>query len=145
MVSFENSDITIRPIRDDEWEVAFYVIRELRRDLDLQTFLERVDRQKVSGYRLIGAFLECTLIAALGFRTLSTLARGFHMHIDDLVVASNFRGRGTGRALLRWAEEKARSEGIDKLFLDSRTEVVGWYRGLGYEPHTAVLMRKRIG
>lgn len=33
----------------------------------------------------------------MGFRPVHTLARGYYLHIDDLVVDEAFRGAGTGK------------------------------------------------
>lgn len=58
--------------------------------------------------------------------------------------ASWVRGAGIGTALLEFAELWATKNALQAVFLDSRQEVVTFYSALGYEPHTATLMKKRI-
>ncbi len=85
------------------------------------------------------------LVAVLGMRPVEPLARGRHLHVDDLVVRTEDRGKGYGKALLSAAEEAAAKDHSMAVFLDSRSEVVGFYEKLGYGPHTVVLVRKGIG
>ena len=73
-----------------------------------------------------------------------TIARGEHLHVDDLVVTAAARGRGIGAALLSTIEAAARADGCRSVFLDSRPEVLGFYATAGYAPHTAVLVRKPL-
>jgi GNAT superfamily N-acetyltransferase len=129
---------------EDDLASAYEVVVQLRSHLSLDEFVERVRRKKALGYRLLGAFVEGHLVAVAGMRPVETLARGRHIHLDDLVVRSEERGKGYGRSLLSAVEEAATEDGRGGIFLDSRREVIGFYERLGYEPHTAVLMRKRL-
>jgi ribosomal protein S18 acetylase RimI-like enzyme len=96
------------------------------------------------GYELVGAFLGLRMVGVLGMRPVLTLARGAHLHIDDLIVREKDRKAGIGRALMAFAEKDAIARGLRAVFLDSRQEVTDFYRREGYSPHTSVLMRKRI-
>jgi ribosomal protein S18 acetylase RimI-like enzyme len=77
-------------------------------------------------------------------RPVATLARGSHLHVDDLVVDNTQRGSGIGAALMEYAERYARDHGLAAVFLDSRADVVGFYDRLGYSAHPAQLMRKSV-
>ncbi len=148
--------LTVRPVAETELGAAFEVLRELRTHLTPKLFAERLARQRERGYELLGAFAPGgegpagplgptgpeTLVGVLGMRPVETMARGPHLHVDDLVVAGGRRGRGVGRRLLARAEEIARERGLAAVFLDSRPEVLGFYEKLGYGPHTATLVRK---
>ncbi len=145
--------LTVRPVAETELGAAFEVLRELRTHLTPKLFAERLARQRERGYELLGAFAPGgegaagsagpeTLVGVLGMRPVETMARGPHLHVDDLVVAGGHRGRGVGRRLLARAEEIARERGLAAVFLDSRPEVLGFYEKLGYGPHTATLVRK---
>lgn len=122
---------------------AFEVMVQLRTHLDQGEYARRLQTQKAAGYELVGAWQAERLVGVLGMRRVDTLARGAHLHVDDLVVRSELRGRGIGRRLLDFAEQDAQRRGLVALFLDSRQEVIAFYEHLGYEPHTALLMRKR--
>ncbi|WP_333843627.1 GNAT family N-acetyltransferase [Pelomicrobium sp.] len=135
--------LCVRALEAQDLAAAYAVLRQLRPHLTWELFLERLARQQRShGYTLIGAFQSGKLVGVLGMRPLETMARGQHLHIDDLVVANQARRRGVGRQLLLYAERTARERGFDAVFLDSRAEALPFYAALGYRPHTATVMRK---
>ena len=135
---------TIRELAAADLDQAFTVLQELREQLDWPTFTARLQRQAELGYRLFGAFDGTELVGLLGMRPVETMARGRHLHVDDLVVTANLRREGIGASLLAFAERYASEKGLASLFLDSRPEVIGFYEWLGYAPHTATLMRKLL-
>ncbi|MFP3569584.1 GNAT family N-acetyltransferase [Paraburkholderia sp. SIMBA_030] len=102
-----------------EWVQAYPVIAQLR-SLDEPEFLDRTSRQSYSGYELAAAFQDGKIIGVIGMRPVHTLARGAHLHIDDLVVDTSARGNGTGRSLIEYAEADARARGLTAVFLDAR-------------------------
>ena len=137
-------DVTIRRLGHDELHAAFGIVVQLRKHLEAQEFVARVGRQSVAGYELIGAFEGDTMVGVMGMRPVETLARGKHLHVDDLVIDEAARGEGYGKALLDYAEREARARGGVWVFLDSRPEVLTFYEALGYARHTAILVKKSI-
>ncbi len=138
------TEVTTRVLRDDELHAAFAIVVQLRAHLEIQEFAARVARQMEAGYELIGAFVDHAMVGVMGMRPVETLARGKHLHVDDLVVDAAARGHGYGKALLDYAEREARARGGAWVFLDSRPEVLTFYEALGYARHTAILVKKRI-
>ncbi len=188
------NELEIRRLGADEVRAAAPILLQLRSHLDEAELVRRIEMQRASGYELIGAFrngslvvhggsrepLETqqslgetskgapeqqkyaalaphrgggflrhqsrdgVLVAVAGIRPVHTLARGPHLHVDDLVVDARCRGQGVGVALLQFCERDAGARGLVAVFLDSRQEVIGFYESLGYEPHTALLMRRRL-
>lgn len=136
--------IIIRPLNHEEWPNAFPLIRELRTQLLESDFLEFLSKQTSLGYVLVGAFLNDRIVGIVGYRPVSTLARGTHLHIDDLVVSLAYRGKGIGIKLMDFAEAFGNSF-CKPMFLDSRPEVIKFYEKRGYKPHTATLMKKVCG
>jgi len=136
--------VEVRELEDAELPEAFEVVRQLRGHLSPEEFLRRVAAQRLCGYRAYGVRSEGRLVGFVGFRPVATLARGDHLHVDDLVVDRAFRGHGIGTALLAHAEAWAEDRGLEAAFLDSRSDALGFYSALAYEPHTAVLVRKRL-
>lgn len=136
--------ISIRPLKSDEWAKAYPLIRELRTQLLESEFLDFLSKQTLQGYVLAGAFQNNQIIGLVGYRPVSTLARGTHLHIDDLVVSPACRGQGIGKKLMDFAETFGNSF-CKPMFLDSRPEVIEFYEKRGYKPHTATLMRKACG
>jgi GNAT superfamily N-acetyltransferase len=49
-----------------------------------------------------------------------------------MAVAADFHGRGIGRKIVEYLEEKARELGADRVILDARQNAVGFYLVLGY-------------
>lgn len=134
--------ITIRPLNHEEWPQVYPLITELRTQLLENEFLDFLSKQTAQGYVLAGAFLDGKIVGLVGYRPVSTLARGTHLHIDDLVVSPAYRGQGIGDKLMDFAEAFGNSF-CRPMFLDSRPDVVKFYEKRGYEPHAATLMRKQ--
>lgn len=137
--------LDIRPIEAGERDEAWKILAELRGHLVQDRFAADLTRLvEAHGYELVGAFENGRLAGVLGVRVVHTFARGAHLHVDDLVVASAFRGRGVGRRLLRYAERQARERGLEQVFLDSRPGALGFYEREGYRRHESVLVKKRL-
>ena len=85
--------ISVRRLLPAEWALAFPLIAQLR-NLDEAEFLRRARRQAHGGYELVGAYLNDALVGVMGMRPVHTLARGPHLHVDDLVVDAAVRGSG---------------------------------------------------
>jgi GNAT superfamily N-acetyltransferase len=130
---------------DDAFERAVTILLELRTHLDRETAIARIaEQEQAHGYELHASLRGAQPIAVAGFRVVQTLARGKHLHLDDLVVTSSERGNGTGKALLAHVESEARRRGLAAVFLDARPEAINFYERAGYEPHTAPLYRRRL-
>ena len=136
--------LTLSRIEPSAWAQAFPLIKQLRA-LDEAEFLQRVRRQSHSGYELVGAYRDGKLIGVMGMRPVHTLARGPHLHVDDLVVDEAVRGSGAGRALMAYAEADARARGMGAVFLDARPDAISFYEREQYTLHAAPSMRKLIG
>lgn len=140
-------DLACRRVAPDEpaWDQVLEVMRELRDHLDLPTARARALAQaRDHGYELHACFRGARPIAAAGLRPLTTLARGPHLHLDDLVVTAAERGTGAGAALLAHVEAQARARGLGAVFLDARLDAVGFYLRQGYQAHAAATHKKRV-
>jgi GNAT superfamily N-acetyltransferase len=58
------------------------------------------------------------------------------LYILNLVVSPKLRGEGLGAKMMTMAEEKAKSEGLKSIHLDSATtsKAIKFYQHLGYQP-----------
>ena len=137
-------NLTVRRLAPAEWPAAFPIMVQLRPHLDEAEFLDRVRRQSHGGYELAGAFDGTALIGVLGMRPVHTLARGAHLHIDDLVVDESLRGSGAGKALMAFAENDAKARGMGLVFLDARSAAIPFYEGIGFAFHPSPSMRKTL-
>jgi GNAT superfamily N-acetyltransferase len=128
-------------------EEAFALLRHLRPALtraDLAEALRPGGPAHRLGYRLLGVEAEGRLVALAGSRPVVTLARGRHLHVDDVVVDPLWRGRGVGRILLEALETRARRRGLRALHLDSFTAAVPFYEALGFADVGCRPMVKRL-
>jgi predicted FMN-binding regulatory protein PaiB/GNAT superfamily N-acetyltransferase len=131
---------------EDLLEELFPLVRQLREALDLATFVERVQHARSIGYRIL-VLRETSTSAAIayaGFRPVTTLARGAHIHVDDLVVHEDHRGTGAGAALLGHIEEMARTFRTSgaAVYLDARPTALGFYKKRGYSVHPAPVVKR---
>ena len=136
--------LTFRKLEKKELEGALPLLLQLRPHLTPELFQDLYAAQSKLGYELHGAFFADKLVGLAGMRTVATLARGPHLHLDDLVIASGLRSKGLGGQLLAYAENEAASRGLGKLFLDARKDAIPFYEHEGYSFHPAPLMAKEI-
>jgi GNAT superfamily N-acetyltransferase len=136
--------IIFRRLHNDECASVLPLVRQLRSHLDEAEFLRRLALQETRGYELHAAIRDGVVVGLAGFRPVMTLARGAHLHLDDLVVAEGLRSGGIGKALIGYAEGEARRRGLGKLFLDARQQAIPFYQREGYDFHHAPLMAKSL-
>jgi ribosomal protein S18 acetylase RimI-like enzyme len=133
----------IRKLLPSEWIDAYPLIAQLR-NVTNEVFLESIKIQTLNGYELIGSFIDEKMAGVMGFRPVHTLARGFHLHIDDLVVDEKSRGLGIGKALLDFATLESERRGMNFIFLDARKEAISFYEQNDFLFHTAPSMKKNL-
>lgn len=113
----------LREIAAHETSVAFAALSILRPTLtDVNRFIEQVNTvQRADGYRLLGVFEEnkTNAVAVCGFRVVTNLAYGKHIHIDDIVTVPQGRERGYGSRLLAEVACIAEAENIAQIHIDS--------------------------
>jgi GNAT superfamily N-acetyltransferase len=123
---------------DDRIAKAFTLMSVLRPRLSVDGFVPQVRSQQREGYRLLGGSVAGQLVVLAGYRRATTLARGPHVFIDDLVTAPEHQRKGYATALLRHLAAVARSEGLEKIWLDSRDTARTYYEQVGFTPHTSI-------
>lgn len=144
MMQSDAQKLVLATLSPDQQADAYGLIVQLRDHLDRDEYLRRLRVQQAAGYQLVGAWLDSVMVGVMGMRAVHTLARGPHLHIDDLVVDAGARRAGIGSALLKHAIEHARAQELVSVFLDSRPEVIEFYRAHGFAEHSATLMRIRV-
>ena len=117
---------------------AFPLMAQLRDRIRMENFLSEVRRQMVEGYRLYGGFDGGRLVSLAGVRRSHTLSRGEHLFVDDLVTLEEARGEGYGRQMIRWLADRARAEGLPRIYLDSRATAKGFYEKNGFTLLTSI-------
>jgi GNAT superfamily N-acetyltransferase len=110
----------------------------LRPNLQPETFVGQVRQQAREGYRLFAGMADGAIVALAGIREGTTLSRGPHLFVDDLVTAPSVQGRGYGKAMLRHVAGLAREKGLPRVHLDSRDTARSFYERLGFTMYTSV-------
>lgn len=95
--------------------------------------------QEVPGFHGALAWLDGRAVGLIDcFAGFSTFAARPLLNVHDIVVRAELRGQGIGQALLRWAEERARSLGCCKLTLEvlsNNTRAMASYEQAGFAPY----------
>jgi GNAT superfamily N-acetyltransferase len=115
--------LNIAEVAPDDERLAgvFEVMGELRTHLSFEEFRDGYKQAMPEGYHVAAVFDgdECRAVA--GYRLMHNLVSGYHMYVDDLVTAEEWRSHGYGRALNDYLAERAKQEGCTSVQLDSAT------------------------
>ncbi len=82
-------------------------------------FASHLARMLPQGYRCAGLWFGDELVAITGFWIFTRFWCGTQMDLDNVIVDEAHRGRGFGKQLLAWLEQKAREENVETIVLDS--------------------------
>jgi GNAT superfamily N-acetyltransferase len=98
------------------------VMRELRPNVDdADDFKRRYQAAHPEGYRIAAVFDGDECRACAGYRLMNNLVSGYHMYVDDLITAEQWRSHGYGRLLNKYLSDLARKQGCSSVQLDSAT------------------------
>lgn len=106
---------------NEEIAACFPVMASLRPDLIEEAFVDRVQRQRVSGFQVVCLSVEGLPVAVAGFWVRENLAWGRHLYVDDFVTVPTQRSQGHGATLLAWLNWFAAEAGCGEVHLDSGT------------------------
>jgi GNAT superfamily N-acetyltransferase len=98
---------------------CFPIMRELRMQLQPETFLPTIRQFQTGGYFLVMLEADGEVAAVAGYRFGEHLARGRFLYVDDFVTLSTQRKNGHGKKLLDWLVKLAETSGCKELHLDS--------------------------
>ena len=104
---------------DEEINVCYPVMKELREDLIEAEFVEKIRKLQKDGYVLSFVEVSGKPVALAGFRIGESLAWKRYLYVDDLVTLPEERSKGHGAALLKWLTTIASNEGCETFHLDS--------------------------
>lgn len=129
-------ELTIREARSDgDYHRAYPVVRQLIPHLDMQTYARRVFVARATGYRMFIAEMGEELVGLIGMVPNHNIHDGFVTYIEHVVVEKKHRGKGFGRQLLQFAEERALEDGCNLVQLDTEegARVDNLYLKSGYK------------
>ena len=97
---------------------AYPVMKELRVNLDFETFVDVYEKAHVdSGYEIVAVERNSQIVALMGYRILHDYVHGKHIYIDDLVTTEAVRSQKVGEKLLKHAESLAEKNNCKNLRL----------------------------
>lgn len=103
-----------------EQRACFAVMQELRPHLkNAEEFLDRIGRQARQDYRILAAWDDDRVVALAGYRFQENLVYGKFLYVDDLVSASDQRGKRWGERLLKALDDVALQAACVRLVLDT--------------------------
>jgi GNAT superfamily N-acetyltransferase len=117
---------------------AFELMSVLRPHLRKDQFVKQIRAQESDGYHLAGGFVENRVVVLAGYRFSSTLFRGPHLFVDDLVTAPPEQGKGYATAMLKYLAQLAAARNLEKIWLDSRHTAKTFYEKVGFNLHTSI-------
>ena len=105
---------------EQELRACFPVMRELRPQLANEAdLLQRIQRMRGQGYRLLAAWQGREPVALAGYRLQENLVYGRFLYVDDLVVTQASRSQRLGAQLLQYLKTQAHEAGCKSLVLDT--------------------------
>ena len=105
---------------DEEIELCYPVMAELRPHIPREEFLPQVRRQMAdSGFQLVYLIDGNDVKAVGGIRVSEWLARGKSLDIEDLVATERDRSKGYGGKLFDWIVGHAKENGCSEVRLVS--------------------------
>ncbi|MFB4365489.1 GNAT family N-acetyltransferase [Bacillus subtilis] len=104
----------------EEWAESYPIMSELRTELDIETYLQRLEACVQKESYMLFALYENTAIRALcGALPRVSIHKGEHLWIADLVTTAPSRSKGYGKMLLNYASDWARKAGLGFVSLSS--------------------------
>ena len=127
----------------DDFKEYFSVLAQLNgqnaADFTRVTFQQRLYYQTLMGQSIFVAKINKKIV---GTAKLVIEPKFFDPigHIEDVVVAQEYRGKGVGRALIQRALEKAKEEKCYKVVLEHNGRVAPFYEALGFKRCTEAVV-----
>lgn len=143
-VEMENMNVIIREALPCDAESILDMVKDLAVQHDaLPMIVYTADDLREVGIGKKGASVGA-LVAELGEKVIGIALyfyrfstwRGPTLHIEDLIVKKEYRGKGIGEALMNAVVEKARIEGRDRVELDvegDNESAIAFYKKKGFE------------
>lgn len=116
-------------LSDNDIELTYPVMSQLRTHVPQYEYLNRVKRQsQTGGYQIAALFDDGQIGCVAGYRISECLAWGKFMYVDDLVSNQNGRSKNYGKQMLAWLVDEARKNGCEEFHLDSGVQRHGAHR-----------------
>lgn len=101
---------------------CFHTMKQLRPELEKDSFVSLVRELVHEGYQLAYLRDENKVVCVAGFKISNSLAIGRNLYIDDLSTSGGSQSKGYGAQMLNWLRTLAKKEGCNFLHLDSNVQ-----------------------
>jgi len=118
----------VREIRVGELQNAYPIVRQLRKHLSMDDFIELARQMMGNGYRAFCLFTNGKIVAYTGIAVLTNLYYGKHIWVYELVVDEALQGKGYGKQMLSFVEQYAKDNSISCIALSSGLEKVSAHK-----------------
>ena len=113
----------IKELNDiDEIIAVFPVLSHMYPDLTLDEYKTIIPKRLNEGYRMVAVFDGEKCVCAAGFWIGVRFYCGKFMQLDNMVSLPNARSKGAGKLLVDWIKSLAKTEGCNKIILDTYVE-----------------------
>lgn len=142
-------DMEIREaINEQDWEQVYRLLVELRKDLQKEEYLNRLQAMREEGYKVFCLFNdEEEIVSLAGVIIRTNFYAGRHVFVYDLVTKSTERSKGCGKQLLQYVEEWGAQQNCQTIGLDSglqRKDAHRFYEEIMEYQKTSYAFRKNL-
>lgn len=136
------TDVKIREIEEKDFERGFLQsLDSLRKASDLTQEKAKEIYNKIKSNPNHKIFVAQLGDKIVGSTTLLIESKFIHKgglvgHIEDVVVAKNFQGKGVGEKLVQVSLDYAKNHGCYKTILDCADDVKPFYEKIGFKKHS---------
>jgi ribosomal protein S18 acetylase RimI-like enzyme len=120
--------ITFRELKPNEMDTLFPLVKLLHPNLTKTRFTRCLKGMLPLGYRAVAAYDGKHMIGCSGFSIATRLWCGRLLDISNFVVHPGYRAQGIGARMLQWLEQKAKSEEVERIVLDTYTSNIEAHR-----------------
>lgn len=106
----------------DDMVAIFPVLSNMYPDLSIEEYKEIIPKRKVEGYRMVGVFDGEKCVCAAGFWVGVRFYCGKFIQLDNMVSMPEARSKGAGKMLVDWIKAVGKTEGCNKIILDTYVE-----------------------
>jgi len=107
-------------LSDEDIQLTYPVMNQLRTHVAADEYLGRVKRQsQTGGYQLAAVLVDGVVRCVAGYRISESLSWGKFLYVDDLVSDQNGRSKNYGKEMMAWLMAEATSAGCKEFHLDS--------------------------
>lgn len=125
MITIEN---IVELTTEKQWKEAFHVMKQLRTDLVIETYLKLLGEMKKDGYRLFALYAGDQIVALSGISLRVNFYSKRHVFIYDLVTDVDHRSQGYGEKLLNYIHIWAEENGAGYVALESGVQRIDAHR-----------------